>query len=128
MAMSKDTNKLFGDFGESLVLSRIIAHTGYAWKPTGNKCGDVICDIARIEVKISHLNSEGRYKFCLWKKHHTDYKDSHYVVLITVSPENYINYFVIPSDDISGKQIAIPAHLGGKWSEYKNNWGVLYGN
>lgn len=77
--------------------------------------------VINIEVKTARKNKDGKWRFTLYKRNHTNHRVSDYVILIAIGQSSSI--FVIPTNDIKDRtSIAItsnPKTYAGKFAAYR---------
>lgn len=122
-------NTQVGDYGETYV-SNILAYSGYYVQKTAHIAysGDIRTInpqtgvIATIEVKTAVRDAKGKYKFCLAKPGHTDYRYSDYVILVCLDSYNCHYIYVIPTSCITTNHLTVTSHplrYAGKYAKFR---------
>lgn len=126
--------RALGLLGELTAL-KAFHRAGYSAERTRlKKQGDILLtdertgERIRVEVKTSRRHRDGSYRFCLYRRTNrvcTDYRDSHFVVLLAVVGTNVVS-FVIPCTDLDQSQVTITNLLQTrKYSPYRRDLGIL---
>lgn len=124
-AMLANKKAYLGTWGEAWVMNAL--HTnGYKVSNAhrGEFRGDLRVvdqatgEVIRLEVKTSRTGKDGRYRFCLRKKGHTDIAHADYVALLCVSRWGTVTPYLAPVaafGDVSGISIG----QAGKWDAFR---------
>src|SRR3972149_4905962 len=113
MYLSDSKRKAVGTMGE-ITIARMLECSGYdvSFTHPGEKRGDICAvsrstgEIMRIEVKTARRATDGKYRFTLFKKGHTDYRDSDVVILLPVLKSGRVVPFVLPVERL-GKRSTV---------------------
>jgi len=132
MAAMSYPRRAVGALGE-MAAAKLLEMRGYRVSFTGaaEKRGDlrvvspVTGEVVRVEVKTARRCKDGKWRFTLKKKQHTDYRHSDVVVLLAVIGGGAVVPFVIPVADLGERsQVCItssPAKYAGRWARYRQS-------
>lgn len=96
-----------GTFGE-LLARELLLGNGYLVE-TGRGC-DLVAgnphtgQVYRIEVKTSRRCKDGKWRFTLYKKSHTDHRKSDVVILMCISDVGIAIPFIIPVTELQNQR------------------------
>lgn len=128
--LSDQKRKAIGTMGE-ITVARMLELSGYevSFTHVRERRGDLRVydiqsgEIVRVEVKTARRSKDGKYRFTLFKKGCTDYRDADVVVLLPVLKSGRTVPFVIPVDDLGNRsQVCITSHpeeYSGMWVKYR---------
>lgn len=134
--LSDKKRKAIGTMGE-IAVARMLESSGYdvSLAHVGEKRGDLRAvsrstgEIWRVEVKTARRAKDGKYRFTLFKKGCTDYRDADFVVLLPVLKSGRVVPFVIPVSKLGERsQICITSHpedYAGMWKQYRQKGELL---
>lgn len=85
-------------------------------------------EIANIEVKTARRGKDGKWRFTLRKRGHTDHRQTDFLILIALTVSATIA-FIIPTAKLVAKNHAVitshPKQYTGRLAEYRNAWDLL---
>jgi len=122
MSQSRNAVGAAGEMTVGLALQR----SGYRVDPNHIR-GDLTVYLDKplyIEVKTARVNSDGLYKFSLYKKGCTNHRDADIVVFLCISKSGFGVPFVVPVSAIyfqSTAEISNPRTYVGKLAKYKQS-------
>jgi hypothetical protein len=129
-ALTNLNNRQIGGIGE-IWLSEALKNQGYEVTPgiQGQKRGDLLAidpqsgEMTRIEVKTARKCKDGKWRFTLAKKGHTDHRHADKVALLAVLKTGDVVVFMIPVEEISRQQQAVitshPERYNGKLAQWR---------
>lgn len=132
IALADRGRKAIGLMGE-MIAKRLFESACYSviTPQAGQHRGDlVVTDIStgemlKIEVKTARRGKDGKWRFTLWKKNHTNHRDSDYVVLLPVLKSGRVIPFVIPVSELENQKQAVitshPENYAGRLSAYRRS-------
>lgn len=122
---------LTGQLGEKLAFNRL-RNLGRIRVQPLKHAGDLVLDGVRIEIKTSRIckvnKSRLGWQWCLYRKGKTDFKHSHFIVLIGLSetgePEKV---YILPTHLLreDRHKINIVRGSSSKWFQWENRFDLL---
>lgn len=120
-----------GTLGE-LTAKQLFAESGYfATRAQRRRAGDLAVvdratgELHRVEVKTARRCVDGKWRFCLYKKGHTDHRDSDWVLLLAVRADGAVVPFLVPVAVLADQRQAVitsdPLHYSGKLARYRQS-------
>lgn len=135
VALADRNRRGIGAWGENYVAAKF-QEAGFkvSFARIGERRGDLrIVDpetgeIYRVEVKTARRAKDGKWRFTLYKRGHTDHANSDFVVLLAVLKSGRAVPFVIPSQVLCRQRQAVitshPENYSGKLAKYRRK-GVI---
>lgn len=132
IALADRGRKAIGLMGE-LIAKRLFESACYSVvtpQPKQHRGDLVVTDtftgeMLKIEVKTARRGKDGKWRFTLWKKNHTDHRDADYVVLLPVLKSGRVVPFVIPVSELENQKQAVitshPENYAGRLSVYRRS-------
>lgn len=130
MALADHSHTAIGMMGERWLMTKLAAQGLHvSLTQPGERRGDLRVvnpstgEVRLVEVKTARKGRDGKWRFTLVKKGHTDHRRADVIVLLAVTASGKVIPFIVPVSDLAAKHHAVitshPAQYAGRLAKYR---------